>query len=117
MPKAKPKYNLQSKITSALRKVWRYSPERLECVNAAKDPNTPKHSICQECGNIVNTKLTAIDHIVPVVSEEGFKDWDTFVSRLFCQVSNLRCLCEGCHAKITKQQAAAKKAFKKEQKK
>jgi hypothetical protein len=43
-------------------------------------------------------KNVFVDHKVPVVdTEEGFKGWDVFIERLFCEESNLEVLCKSCH--------------------
>ena len=49
--------------------------------------------------------LLQVDHIEPVVSpNDGFKDWNTFIARLFCEVDNLAVLCKVCHEKKTNEE-------------
>ena len=44
---------------------------------------------------------TFVDHVDPVGS---FKDWDTYVHRLFCSPANLQLLCAECHNLKTKEE-------------
>lgn len=107
MPKKKrPKYNLKSKLTSALRKVWYYSPVRREVVKRCKvDSSTSR---CEKCRRLVDK--VQIDHIVPVAILTGWdNDWSGYINRLFCDVTGLQGLCEACHTKITKQQNIIRK--------
>jgi hypothetical protein len=44
----------------------------------------------------------AIDHISPVVDPEvGFKGWDEYIERMFCEVDGYQLLCPDCHDKKT----------------
>lgn len=44
----------------------------------------------------------SVDHIKPVVPAKGFTTWDSVVSRMFCELSNLQILCKDCHNNKTK---------------
>ena len=113
MPKAKkaPKpYNWDQKITSALRKVWRFSDTRRAALEAARSLHNPKDVICAACGAVVDKRTAAVDHIEPVVPLTGFDSWDAYIERL--KSSNLRVLCEPCHGAVTKEQNAARRANK-----
>ena len=67
--------------------------------------------LCSECKNHVPASIKVngkrlkgvhVDHVIPVVSdEEGFVDWQEFITRLFCEKDNLRVLCINCHDIIT----------------
>lgn len=94
MAKKKKKYNLKSRITSALRRIWFYGPSRREAVKAAKDAGN-KCAICNEHFE----KLQA-DHITPVVPTKGFDNWDSYIDRLFN--GQLRMICKDCHGAVTK---------------
>lgn len=37
------------------------------------------------------------DHIIPLVSSEGFIDWNTYFDRYLCEESNFQYLCIPCH--------------------
>jgi hypothetical protein len=112
--KIKKPFNLQSKITSALRKVWRYSPEKHEAIAKARDIGNPKHVICNNCKASVHEKLIAVDHDVPVVGPQGFVDWNTYIDNMFkCGVDNLKVMCEFCHKAKTKEETKARAEYKK----
>jgi 5-methylcytosine-specific restriction endonuclease McrA len=56
---------------------------------------------CSACGIEMKQVEVAVDHIEPVVELDGFKDWNTYIGRLFCDPSNLRILCKPCHKQKT----------------
>jgi 5-methylcytosine-specific restriction endonuclease McrA len=104
---------LKSKAIAALRKVWRHSDMRSEAIAKAKDPSTPRHLICAACGASTHEKLSAVDHIIPVVGPEGFVSWDLFYERLMSPSSNLQILCESCHKGKSKEETVRRREFKK----
>ena len=104
------KYNLNTKITSALRKVWRYYPARLEAISEAKVDS--KHVVCAWCQNLVNIKLSHCDHIEPVIPPEGTGSWDVKIERLFCPKHGYQILCEDCHEEKTRAERDAKKGYR-----
>lgn len=71
--------------------------------------------LCAGCGEIVpltvnKKKNVFVDHIEPVVSpEEGFKDWDTYINRMFCEMDNLQVLCKNCHDRKTREEKERRK--------
>jgi hypothetical protein len=95
-------------IRSALRKAWtRWGPNnqtkkdaRVErgiykCAGYKRRAHKVPASV-KEDGKRKNNVFT--DHIDPVVDPVvGFVDWDTFISRLFCETENLQVLCKQCH--------------------
>ena len=104
---------LQTKIMSALRKVWRYSELKKEAISRAKDLSNPKHIICAGCKQSIHEKLISVDHIDPIITEIGFTDWNNVIKRmLYCPVENLAALCESCHKAKTKQESAARAEHK-----
>lgn len=52
---------------------------------------------CAGCQENFIREETAVDHIFPVVEVTGFVDWNTYVSRLFCDSASLQVLCNFCH--------------------
>jgi 5-methylcytosine-specific restriction endonuclease McrA len=53
---------------------------------------------CAKCHKIFGCKEIKVDHITPVIEPRfGFVNWDTYISRLFCDASNLQILCDQCH--------------------
>jgi len=54
--------------------------------------------LCSKCNSWHMGKDIQVDHAIPVVDPNvGFKNWDTFISRLFCSKDNLSVLCKTCH--------------------
>jgi 5-methylcytosine-specific restriction endonuclease McrA len=105
-PKKKKKYNLKSRITSALRRIWFYGPERREAAKIAKARGTC--AICKE----YHDKLQ-IDHINPVVLVTHWDSWQGYIDRLFCSAENLRGICSACHQVVTTLSKEIRKANKK----
>lgn len=112
--KKKPTYNQTSAIRSALRRSFSRSPivrevlheGRREVPRFKKDGSlAAKPGVeycCQVCGSWVNSTKIAVDHIDPVVPPDGSfdpqnPDWNLFISRLWCDKSNLQRICEPCH--------------------
>lgn len=90
--KKKKVWNESPYIKSHLRKIWRWSPQRRECLRAKQ---------CCKCRG--RGKLYA-DHISPVIEPAiGFVDWNTYIQRLF--TGALQPLCEACHKTKSKEEA------------
>lgn len=60
------------------------------------------HYKCAMCECNYPIKEVQVDHKRPVVPPEGFKTWDDYIDKLFCEESNLQVLCIPCHKKKTK---------------
>ena len=96
-------YNTNSKIRGALRQVAKYMPEVQECLRRAIDPTEkgPRGGqmfMCAKCGLRFSRKQVQVDHIQPVVPvDREVKDWNEYISRLFCNPDNLQVLCKPCH--------------------
>jgi len=101
------KYNLKSRITSALRRIWFYGPQRKEAMKIAKE----RGYTCAIC-NKPNPKLQ-IDHIVPVVPLTGFDNWQAYIDRLFVGPEGLRALDAECHKTHTAIHSGIRKKNKK----
>lgn len=109
MARKKKKYNLKSRITSALRKVWLYSPQRREVVKRCK---VGKFARCEKCKGLCHK--VQIDHITPVALLTGWdENWTSYIQRLMIDSDGLRGLCEKCHKKITAEQREIRKKNKK----
>lgn len=81
----KKEWKPDSYIKSHLRKIWRWSPKRRECLTAKQ---------CFKCRN--RTRKLYADHIEPVVNPaKGFEDWNTYIKRMF--EGPLQPLCSACH--------------------
>jgi 5-methylcytosine-specific restriction endonuclease McrA len=56
------------------------------------------HYRCAVCSLDFPAKDVQVDHIKPIVSvSAGFKTWDDFIDKLFCEAKNLQVLCKPCH--------------------
>ncbi len=111
--KKRPKYNLGTRLRSALRDVWRRSPAPQALLKEKRvAPNT---WLCSACGGRFNRKEIRIDHIEPVVAVTGFVDWNTYVERMFCGTGGLQLMCLRCHdVKCVDERRARKEAANKE---
>lgn len=97
-------------ITSVIRSGFRRFPNKYKVLKNAivgrkLNPSSGKMATfytCAKCkGEFTSTNIE-VDHKKPVVDpKEGFIDWDTFISRLYCPVANLQVLCKPCHKKKT----------------
>ena len=132
MVKKKKKWNENAAIRGALRRIFARSPMVIEVKQAArkeftqnkKDGTVAKKPAvrfkCSKCNRWFKGSDVAVDHIDPVVLD-GFKDWNTFVNRLFCDKNNLQLLCNyklkdadkhggdvSCHLKKTREERPKK---------
>ncbi len=94
---------------SVLRAGTRRYPPKWECLADAKTTKKKnkktgrlaQHYRCNTCKKEYVATEVNVDHILPVVSKEGFTSWDSFIENLFCPLNNLQVLCSGCHKKKT----------------
>jgi 5-methylcytosine-specific restriction endonuclease McrA len=84
-------------IIAALRKIWLFSETRREAIKAAKIARGCYR--CGKCNYLFKARELQVDHIIPIGK---FIDWNTYIERLFCPVSNLMALCKECHETKTK---------------
>ena len=102
------KFNLHSRLSPAMRRVFFYSPMRSEALKLAyENSKTIKKKVtrfyrCSLCSHL--TPSPVVDHIEPVVplhwKREGkYWDWSVFINRLF--YGTLQVLCKQCHKKKT----------------
>ena len=96
----------KSFVTSTLRSGFRRYPPAFQALKEAsvgkklnkKTGRMCEHFICKSCKNEFTSKEVQKDHIDPVVDpKQGFKNWDTFIERLFCTKENIQILCKACH--------------------
>ena len=101
-------------IKSALRRIWRWSPERREALS--KSRISKGQYACASCLKSYDKKDVAIDHVDPVVDpRKGFEGWDVYICRLYCPARNLQALCRACHSIKSKEENALRRKCKKEQ--
>jgi 5-methylcytosine-specific restriction endonuclease McrA len=100
----------RSFVVSALRTATRRWPPKFKALKDAyigrqvnkKTNKMAMHYACASCSNHFVAKDVQVDHIFPVVSPQtGFVDWETYISRLFCEKENLQVLCKPCHVEKT----------------
>lgn len=69
---------------------------------------------CEHCGIIGKKHDMQMDHVIPVVDPiEGWKDFDTFIDRLYVNETGWQRLCKPCHSEKTKQENSIRKEHKK----
>lgn len=112
MTKKAKAYNWDTKIMSAIRKIWRFSPERRQCLAEA---TIDWLALCKACGQYVHHKLITVDHVDPVVPTTGFDSWDGVIHRM--RYNKLTTLCESCHKAKTKAENAERAVNRRAQKK
>jgi 5-methylcytosine-specific restriction endonuclease McrA len=73
---------------------------------------------CQLCGatNLKNSEKH-VDHIIPVVSNSGFTDWNSFIPNLFCDEDNFQIICIPCHDLKSEKENHNRHVFKRKKKK
>ncbi len=109
---------LKAYIFGALRKIWRWSKERREVLNASKVTGKIDKYRCAECDKIGQRKTVHVDHVFPVVDPlKGFEGFDTYISRLYCDKEGLQILCASCHSAKTKAENKVRRETKKRLKK
>jgi len=119
-------YSVKSRIVSALRKVWRYSPLKKEVyyrnLVAKRSREIDYTYKCEKCDFIGIKSEFNIDHVIPVVGLEGMTTWDDYILRLFCATDktlkqfnsqNLMLLCTTCHDVKTQEESKIRKLNKK----
>lgn len=110
----------RSFIVSVLRSGTRKYPPKYESLNEAKTEkkvNTitgriAQHYKCADCLNDFPAKNVQVDHIVPIIGPGGFKDWNDYVEKIYCQKENLQVLCLTCHDRKTKLEREQASLFK-----
>lgn len=123
-------YNIKSKIVNKIRSVWRYSPLRKEVKERCEIddhyyvelPRKIKGLVkvikvkfpyyrCEKCRKI--TEKIEVDHKIPAIDiEKGWQGFDSFIERLFCDISNLQGICKRCHDKKTNKENKVRKIKK-----
>lgn len=69
-----------------------------------------EHYKCAACEGFFVARDVQVDHIKPVVDpDKGFKDWWTYINRLYCEKENLQVLCKECHKAKTNEERKARK--------
>lgn len=106
-------------IRGALRQVARHGhKDKQLALQLALNPNLKgvkggRMYFCNHCKMSFPAKDIQIDHIEPVVPiNQDITSWDTYIDRLFCDISNLQALCKPCHKIKSEKENNARRAFK-----
>lgn len=91
-------YNVESKIRSALRKIWLFSPQRREALADARLRGLPLYK-CAGCRKPFIKEQVHVDH-VEACGKSHMGNFDVFIDRLFN--GKLQILCAPCHDIKTK---------------
>ena len=90
-------------IRSALRQKSRWWKPISMCKLEAKRPYVGSNKRqkfeyqCNYCKKYFPEKQINVDHKIPAGSLNNADDLPGFVTRLFCEVNHLQCLCTKCH--------------------
>lgn len=94
---------LQRFLFAGLRKLSRMYPLKNEALKKARV--APATFQCAKCKKTYERSGVNVDHVEPVIDPKvGFKDWDTYINRLFCPLEGLQVLCGPCHDEKTKEE-------------
>lgn len=65
---------------------------------------------CEMCGKKdMKASEMELDHIQPLVTEQGFKDWNEFFEHYLVDASGFQYICASpCHSEKTKREMGAK---------
>lgn len=107
---------LKAFIIAVLRQGTRRYPPKYESLNEAKTEKRKnektgriaQHYKCAKCKSDYPAKEVQVDHRRPVVGPEGFKDWNTYIERMFCDKKNFQVLCKSCHSSKTKKETQSR---------
>lgn len=112
-------------LIQKLRRISGMWPAKNEAINRAKEKvhigfykngNAEYKTMirCYLCTELHDRDNIQVDHVIPVVDLDGFKDWNTYIDQLFCDVSNLRPACKECHYLKTQEEKEERKRIKQE---
>ena len=79
-------------------------------------PRVTKWVFCNECGIIFPKYLAQVDHVLPIIKITSSLEemtWDEVVDAIWCDESNLKVVDKECHKAKTKEENAARRAYKK----
>lgn len=110
----------ESKFSSFIRSGLRQTSMRWGPINQTKKAAWVARGkyLCAECDKVVPLTLNGkknvfVDHLNPVVDPvEGFKDWNTYIDRMFCEMENLAVVCKACHDSKTAEERQIRKENK-----
>jgi 5-methylcytosine-specific restriction endonuclease McrA len=92
--KSKKSWNLKSKLKSAFRRLFLFSPLHRDILARARIARGLYR--CEICHAL--EKKLQVDHIKPVALA---KDWNEYIDFLFCPENELQAICKTCHTHKT----------------
>lgn len=114
------KFNQKRWLVNQLRRLTLRYPPAIRAVNRTREEYFIKSKLgkdlkrvkytCANCGkkDLKRSEMN-LDHKIPVVSSEGFTDWNDFINGLFCDEENLWLICIPCHEEKTKKENEERK--------
>lgn len=88
---------LKKFLIPILRRKSLYWTGRQEAIRAARKERGLYE--CNNCKKTFGIKEIHVDHISPVVNvKTSFTTWDSYITSLYCDSSNLQSLCVQCHS-------------------
>ena len=100
-------YNLASKVRSALRRVWQWSPQRREALARARVAYGRYR--CAACSRDVGPRDISVDHITPCGTlNPDLSNLTEFAIRMM--FGELQGLCDSCHQTTTNEERRARKS-------
>jgi len=96
-------------IVSVLRAGTRRWPPKYQTLAEAKvgikknkkTGRMAQHFRCASCNHEFSATVVEVDHITPVVGNDGFTSWDDYIERMFVDKEGFQVLCKPCHKKKT----------------
>lgn len=100
MPSPKRRSDI-AKLVTASREIWRQS-ENYQYVRRESRIAKSGWWTCRSCKMV--REVIKVDHIEPIGKQpKVMRDFGPWLEKLFCDVSNLQCLCADCHKAKTKE--------------
>jgi hypothetical protein len=103
-------FNLKSFIINTLRKAsYRFPPRNESMKNARIERGKYRWNNCK---GSFGPKEINVDHINPVIGEDGFISWDRYIERMFPNIEGFQVLCKICHDVKTEQEDNIRKVYR-----
>jgi hypothetical protein len=73
--------------------------------------------LCQGCQGVFSANEMRCDHVLPVVELSGFRDWNTYIARMFDAIPDgIQHLCKACHDVKTREERVARVGARRQRK-
>lgn len=87
---------------------WKY---RNDCLKKARIARGKY--ICNSCYEVVKSTEISADHIIPVIGDEGWVSYNSFIDRLLAGSDGWQALCDVCHGKKTQAENERRREYRK----